>query len=145
MTVGVYGLGRFGSFWAGMLARSATVCAYSRSAGHPTPEGVRRVGEEEVLSQPVIIFCVAISALEEVLQRARGRLPKEVLVMDTCSVKTHPVNLMEKILPAHASILGTHPMFGPDSVRDSEGARGGSVSGRLSTSGRYSLSGLWHQ
>ena len=36
--------------------------------------------------------------------------------MDTCSVKTYPVGLMEKYLPATASILGTHPMFGPDSA-----------------------------
>jgi prephenate dehydrogenase len=82
-----------------------------------TPAGVRRVGEDEVLAQPVVILCVAISAVEEVLQKSRGRLSREVLVMDTCSVKTHPVGLMEKMLPATASILGTHPMFGPDSAR----------------------------
>ncbi len=117
MTVGVYGLGRFGSFWAQMLARSATVCAYSRTADRLTPPGVRRVGEDEVLSQPVVIYCVAISAMEQVLERSRARLGRDVLVMDTCSVKTYPVGLMERILPATASILGTHPMFGPDSAR----------------------------
>jgi prephenate dehydrogenase len=122
MTVGVYGLGRFGSFWAEMLARSVPVCAYSRSPDRSTPAGVRRVGEDEVLAQPVVILCVAISAVEEVLQRSRGRLAREVLVMDTCSVKTHPVSLMERLLPATASILGTHPMFGPDSA--SGGAAG---------------------
>ncbi len=71
MTVGVYGLGRFGSFWAEMLARSVPVCAYSRSADRPTPPGVRRVGEDEVLAQPVIFLCVAISAVEDVLARIR--------------------------------------------------------------------------
>ena len=117
MTVGVYGLGRFGSFWAEMLARSVPVCAYSRSPERSTPPGVRRVGEDEVLAQPVIVLCVAISAMEDVLQRSRGRLAREVLVMDTCSVKTHPMGLMERLLPATASILGTHPMFGPESAR----------------------------
>lgn len=117
MTVGVYGLGRFGSFWAELLSHVVPVCGYSRSAERPTPPGVRRAGEEEVLSQPVIFLCVAISAVEEVLQRTRGRLPREVLVMDTCSVKTYPVRLMETHLPATASIIGTHPMFGPDSAR----------------------------
>lgn len=116
MTVGVYGLGRFGSFWAELLARSVPVRAYSRSPERPTPTGVKRVGEDEVLAQPAIFFCVAISALEEVLRRTRGRLSREVLVMDTCSVKTYPVTLMEKLLPATVSILGTHPMFGPDSA-----------------------------
>jgi prephenate dehydrogenase len=117
MTVGVYGLGRFGSFWAELLSHSFPVCAYSRSPERPTPPGVRRAGEEEVLAQPVIFLCVAISAMEEVLQRTRGKLSREVMVMDTCSVKTYPVGLMEKLLPASASILGTHPMFGPDSAR----------------------------
>ncbi len=122
MTVGVYGLGRFGAFWAEMLGKSLPVCGYSRAPDRIAPPGVRRVGEDEVLAQPVVIFCVAISAVEEVLQRTRGRLPREVLVMDTCSVKSHPVGLMEKMLPATASILGTHPMFGPDSARN--GAQG---------------------
>jgi prephenate dehydrogenase len=117
MTFGIYGLGRFGTFWAELLAREASVCAYSRSADRPTPGGVRRVGEDELLSQPVIILCVAISAIEEVLQRMRGRLSPGVLVMDTCSVKTYPVELMRRLLPQSASILGTHPMFGPDSAR----------------------------
>src|SRR5271169_3420168 len=117
MTVGVYGLGRFGSFWAEMLSRSIPVCAYSRSPERPTPPGVRRVGEDEVLAQPVIFLCVAISAVEDVLVRSSRRLAREVLVMDTCSVKCHPVALMERLLPATASVLGTHPMFGPDSAR----------------------------
>jgi prephenate dehydrogenase len=118
MTIGVYGLGRFGSFWAELLARSVPVCVYSRSAERATPPGTRRVGEAELLSQQVIFLCVAISAMEDVLGRTRGRLSPGALVMDTCSVKTHPVGLMERLLPATVSILGTHPMFGPDSARE---------------------------
>jgi prephenate dehydrogenase len=129
MTVGVYGLGRFGSFWAEMLARSLPVCAYSRSPERPTPPGVRRVGEDEVLAQPAIFLCVAISAVEEVLVRIGRRLSREVLVMDTCSVKSHPVGLMERLLPATASILGTHPMFGPDSARGADSSPFGGVAG----------------
>jgi len=117
MTIGIYGLGRFGSFWSELLARSADVCAYARSPDRPTPAGVRRVGEDEVLSQPVLMLCVAISAVEEVLTRARGRIPAGTLVMDTCSVKTWPVSLMERLLPPAVSVMGTHPMFGPDSAR----------------------------
>jgi prephenate dehydrogenase len=76
------------------------------------------VSEGELLSLPVVVLCVAISSLEEVLVRMRGRLSPDALVMDTCSVKTYPVGLMEKLLPASVSILGTHPMFGPDSAGD---------------------------
>lgn len=117
MTIGVYGLGRFGSFWAELLSHSASVCAYSRSPARATPPGVRRAGEDEVLSQPVLFLCVAISAVEDVLSGIRGRLAPGSTVMDTCSVKTHPVAPMERLLPASTAILGTHPMFGPDSAR----------------------------
>jgi prephenate dehydrogenase len=76
------------------------------------------VGESELLSLPVVVLCVAISAMEEVLERARTRLSLGALVMDTCSVKTYPLALMQRLLPDSASILGTHPMFGPDSARN---------------------------
>ncbi|MGO9411910.1 MAG: prephenate dehydrogenase/arogenate dehydrogenase family protein [Spirochaetia bacterium] len=122
MVIGIYGLGRFGYFWAEQLAARATVCGYSRDAGRPIPKGVTRVGEDELLSLPVIILCVAISAIEEVLKRTGARLSPGALVMDTCSVKTHPVDLMQRLLPEAVSVLGTHPMFGPDSARN--GVRG---------------------
>jgi prephenate dehydrogenase len=117
MTIGVYGLGRFGSFWSGMLSRVATVCAYSRSPDRSAPAGVRRVGEEEALSQEALVLCVAISSVREVLARIGPRLPAHAIVMDTCSVKMHPVRLMQEMLPGSVQILGTHPMFGPDSAR----------------------------
>jgi prephenate dehydrogenase len=122
MTVGVYGLGRFGYFWAEQLAARATVYGFSRDPQRPVPGGVRRVGEDELLSLPVIILCVAISAMEEVLERMRSRLTPGALVMDTCSVKTYPVDLMQRLLPDSVAVLGTHPMFGPDSGRN--GVRG---------------------
>jgi len=122
MTIGVYGLGRFGNFWAEQLAAHATVCGFSRDAERPVPRGVKRVEEEELLSLPVIILCVAISAVESVLERMKSRLSPGALIMDTCSVKTYPVGLMERILPETVSLLGTHPMFGPDSGRN--GVRG---------------------
>ena len=116
--LGIYGLGRFGAFWAERLARHATVKAFSRRS-RAEPPGVDLVSEERLLACPVLILCVAISAMEEVLARIRDRLPAGGLVMDTCSVKGYPTRLMAETLPADTEILGTHPMFGPDSGRDS--------------------------
>jgi prephenate dehydrogenase len=116
MTIGIYGLGRFGSFWARILSESWDVCAASRDPSRPAPPGVRRVSEGELFSLPVIVLCVAISALEEVIDRFGTVLSPGTLVMDTCSVKLFPIRLMERKLPAGISILGTHPMFGPDSA-----------------------------
>jgi prephenate dehydrogenase len=118
MVVGVYGLGRFGSFWACHLASRFPVVGWSRSINRPTPEGVRRVSEDEVLRSDVVVLCVAISSMESVLQRISGRLRPGSLVMDTCSVKVHPSAAMVRLLPENVKVLATHPMFGPDSGRN---------------------------
>lgn len=115
--IGVYGLGRFGSFWAERLARRAAVKAYSRRS-RAAPAGVELVSEARLLECPVLVLCVAISAMEQVLGRIRDRLPAGVTVLDTCSVKGYPTRLMDRMLPAGVRILGTHPMFGPDSGRE---------------------------
>jgi prephenate dehydrogenase len=118
MRVGVYGLGRFGGFWAGELARHAEVRAWSRDGTHLTPPGVLRVDEDEVLRQPAVFFCVTISAFEEVLAKTAPRIPPGALVLDTCSVKSHPAAALRRLLPSSVSALATHPMFGPDSARE---------------------------
>ncbi len=123
MIIGVYGLGRFGGFWSKQLSEyfsgsGNSVVGWSRDESRPVPEGVLRVGEDELLSADVIVLCVAISAVEEVLRRIAHRLKPGTLVMDTCSVKVHPARAMMRILPSDVDILATHPMFGPDSGKD---------------------------
>ncbi len=118
MDVGVYGLGRFGSFWAAMLARHLSVGAWSRSQGHPLPPGVLAASEDEVLRAPALFLCVAISAFEEVVGRIASRVAPGTVVFDTCSVKVHPVRVMEGLLPPGVHIIASHPMFGPDSARN---------------------------
>lgn len=122
MIIGVYGLGRFGSFWASLLARhpykDARVVAYSRSS-HNLPFSVESVSEDEVLQSDILFFCVAISSFEDVLKRVSGRIKKGCTVLDTCSVKTYPALWMEKYLSGQGlSLIATHPMFGPDSARN---------------------------
>lgn len=118
MEVGVYGLGRFGFFWASLLSQYFMVKGFSRSAQRKTPAGVKRVSEEEILRTPVLFICVAISSLPEVFQRMRHGIKPGTLVIDTCSVKVYPVRLMEKYLPSSTELMATHPIFGPDSAKN---------------------------
>lgn len=122
MVIGVYGLGRFGTYWAEHMARRFDVAAFSRDLGRPHPPSVRRVDRDELLRSDVLVLCVAISAMEQVLAEIAPLLAPGTLVMDTCSVKVHPARAMLRLLPEHVKILATHPMFGPDSGRD--GLRG---------------------
>ena len=111
-------MGRFGHFWAGELARYYQVRAYSRTARPELPDGVLRVGEEELLKSEVVILCVSISSMKEVLERISPHLYSGQLVMDTCSVKIFPCRMMQEIIPYRVKIIATHPMFGPDSARN---------------------------
>ena len=116
--IGVYGMGRFGSFWASELAKHGLlVYGYGRSA-KTAPVGVHLVSEDEVLACDVLFFCVAISAFEEVLKRTASKIQASTLVMDTCSVKIYPAKLMRKYLAEDVPCIATHPMFGPDSGKD---------------------------
>jgi prephenate dehydrogenase len=115
MRIGIYGLGRFGSFFASLLSSKAEVKAFSRNPARPAPPGVRRVGEEELLAMPAVCLCVDIGAMPEVLARIGQRLAPGSLVLDTCSVKELPVRWMLELLPPGVDILASHPMFGPDS------------------------------
>ncbi len=118
MEIGVYGLGRFGAFWAALLAEHVTVKGFNRSPNRPVPPRVTRVDEEEIVQCDVLFLCTSISSVEPVLQRIGNRLKPGALVMDTCSVKMYPLRLMGKYLPDSVEYLGTHPMFGPDSGKN---------------------------
>lgn len=117
MNVGVYGLGRFGAFWAELLSHSFSVTAWSRSPDRPVPHGVRRVSLEALFEADIVWLCPAISALEEVLTEIAPLVKPGQVIADTCSVKILPAQWMEQRLPAHARLMATHPMFGPDSAK----------------------------
>jgi prephenate dehydrogenase len=118
MRVGVYGLGRFGSFWAKCLAEHHEVLGYSRNPERTVPSRVRRVNEDEILTCEALFLCVSISAMEEVVGSIGDRVENGTVVLDTCSVKVHPVDVMRRSLSQGVEIIGTHPMFGPDSGKN---------------------------
>lgn len=65
-----------------------------------------------------VVLAVPISAVPETLDRIRPLLEPGAVVIDTCSVKVRPIEWMLQRLPESVEVLGTHPLFGPDSGRD---------------------------
>lgn len=115
MKVTVYGMGRFGRFWARELSREVPgIIGYNRTE-REIPSEIVPGALEDLYDSDVILLATAISSLEEVLIQLAPRIRKDALVMDCCSVKCWPVEKMEEHLPRSVSLLGTHPMFGPDS------------------------------
>jgi prephenate dehydrogenase len=61
-----------------------------------------------------VLICVSISAFEEVVKTISPVLHEGQVVMDICSIKESPVKTMHKYIKG-ATVLGTHPVFGPGS------------------------------
>ena len=100
------------------LARDCRVVVCSRSQSEVSIEavGASKTSLDEACAQPFVILCVPISAMQETLTRIAPRIAEGTVVIDVCSVKQYPIAWMRELLPEHARILGTHPMFGPDSA-----------------------------
>lgn len=115
MTIGIYGLGRFGLFWGSVLSKFHTVLGWNRTPKRDVPPGIEPADEEKVLSCDAVFYCVSISSFREVLRRSASVISPNTLVFDTCSVKTLPIEWMLEFLPDYTRVIGCHPMFGPDS------------------------------
>ena len=61
-----------------------------------------------------IILCISISAFEDVVKKIAPNVREGQNVLDICSVKERPVKIMHQYIKG-ATILGTHPVFGPGS------------------------------
>jgi len=118
VTIGVFGLGRFGSFWASTLHQhfpNDTILGYSRQSA--PPPGVQRVDLFHLCQAETLFLCNSISSMPEVLSQIKPYLSPTTLVVDTCSVKVYPVQVMLQHLGSDRPLLATHPMFGPDSAK----------------------------
>lgn len=108
MKFGIIGYGRFGKLWAECLAPYGEVAVYDKKAA--------RSSLEETLDCDYLFVLVPIGVFEKVCKQLKNKLPKKTVVVDACSVKAHPSDVMLKVLPAEQALIATHPLFGPDSV-----------------------------
>lgn len=118
MKIGLIGYGRLGKLAAHYLGQDCDLIVYDQSGdyqGH-NPKRVKPSSLEEVCQAPIVILAVPISQLADLCRSISSLLEERTLVVDVCSVKVKPMEQMNELLPKHVQILGTHPMFGPDSA-----------------------------
>lgn len=120
MKIGLIGFGQFGQFFAKHLKKEAEIFATDKTDKSKEAKeiGVNFVDVEEAASQDIVLLAVPISELKNVLTEIKDSIKKDAIVIDVCSVKTIPSKLMKEILPETIEIIGTHPLFGPQSGRD---------------------------
>ena len=70
--------------------------------------------QEAVQTADNILICTSISSFEDIVKKIAPHTHKGQTVMDICSIKEYPVNIMQQYIK-DATVLGTHPVFGPGS------------------------------
>ena len=115
-SVGIIGFGRFGKVLANILQKGFYIKAYDLNPNDGF-HGVEFTDLKSVLKEKVVFISVPIRHFESVILEISSKLNDGTTIIDVCSVKKHPVDIMEANLPDNVGIIATHPMFGPDSFR----------------------------
>jgi prephenate dehydrogenase len=123
-SVGLLGFGAFGRLIAAHLHPHVplVVCDRSMLPGDHL-EGRVQAGDIAAVGRcDVVILAVPVGELVSAIKDLRPYLHPGSVVVDVASVKVNAVRAMEAELPVFVDIVGTHPLFGPQSARD--GIRG---------------------
>ncbi len=118
--LGLIGLGAFGRLAAEHLRDHFEIVAADAVDRSSEAEqlGIRWGSPTDAAALPHVLLAVPVQSFEGVLEQVRGVVQPGALVVDVASVKIGPVRQMERLLPAGVEIVGTHPMFGPQSAAE---------------------------
>ena len=110
--IGIIGFGRFGKVLAQILSSTYNIVIHDLQY-----EGIEFPHKtlEEIVKCEIVFIAVPIREFENTVKSASQFNLQNTTLIDVCSVKLHPVQVMEKFLPENVGIIATHPMFGPDS------------------------------
>lgn len=119
--LGLIGAGAFGAFAVPHLKPFFRIVVHD-----PRPDlgrlcagwDVAPASLAEAASRPIVVIAVPLAALRGVARAAAAHLDPDALVVDVCSVKVRPLAILREELPAGTRLVGTHPLFGPNSGRD---------------------------
>jgi len=126
MTISIIGFGRFGKLIANLLSKHVDQIFIS-SKGLKSLDlkntSFKFASLKQAASCDVVILAVPISEFEKVVKTIAPNLKRGSVLIDTCSVKVFPTTLMQKNVHKDVSILGTHPLWGPESVKVNNGLK----------------------
>ncbi|MGO4404109.1 prephenate dehydrogenase/arogenate dehydrogenase family protein [Bosea sp. RAF48] len=120
-SIGIMGFGAFGRLMARHLQPhfALRIC----DPAHPpepdaSGQGLVPASPAEIGACDLVILAVPVPAIPEAIASLRAHLKAGAVVLDVGSVKIGPARAMEAALPEDVEIIGTHPLFGPQSARN---------------------------
>ncbi len=123
-SLGIIGLGAFGRFMVKHLSPYYRLVGYDNAM--PSADLLARDGAEAfeagslaaAASCDIVVFAVPLESLEDAAVLAAPHIRPGALVMDVTSVKVRPLEILGRVIPEHAELLGCHPLFGPQSGKN---------------------------
>ena len=116
--VGVIGAGRFGRVLMEILTEDFEINYYDQQQFDLQIENAFQVSLQEVVALDSIFLCVPIVHFESALKEIAPIINPKATVLDVLSVKVYANQTLENLLPATNTIIPTHPMFGPFSIKE---------------------------
>jgi len=119
--VGILGLGAFRCLTArhlmdhfALFVHDINADAVSASASELN---LRAADVVTVAQCDIVILAVPVTAMRSVIATISPHVRAGAIILDVGSVKMEPARMMLEGLPDHVDIIGTHPLFGPQSAR----------------------------
>lgn len=119
LNLGLIGFGRFGQFAAKHLRSRLHLFVWDLKDQRKKAAslGLTWATLEEAASCQAVLLAVPISEMPTTLAQVVPYLRPGALLMDACSVKMIPVEWMLAAAPSEVDVIGTHPLFGPQTGR----------------------------
>ncbi len=118
--IGLIGFGNFGKFLCKHLKDYFDITVFDvTNISKSASELNVKVGQlNEVASKEVVIIAVPVAYFESTIKGIKDFVKPNALIIDVSSVKIKPIEIMKSFLPKNVNILGTHPLFGPQSGKN---------------------------
>ena len=116
--LGLIGYGAFGRLTALHLSPWFDIRAYDPAAGQGADDGLVTLSDlAGAAACAVVVLAVPVEALAETAAAISDHLTPGAIIVDVGSVKVLTGQVLAEALPAHVEIVGTHPLFGPQSAK----------------------------
>lgn len=114
-TVGLIGYGGFGELIAQTLEGKAEVKVFSRTIAK-VPKHLR-AELADVCACDYLVLSIPLGSYRAVLADVAQHITPNTVVIDVCSVKVKPSEIIKELLP-NSPLVATHPLFGPQTIQN---------------------------
>lgn len=117
-SLGIIGVGAFGEFMLKHVIPYFDVCVHDAHRNLTEVQSTYnlKVGTlAEAAACDIVVLCVPVNKLSDVVDQVAPLVKKGQLVIDLCSVKCIPIDILKSKLSHDVEAMSLHPLFGPQS------------------------------